>query len=176
MSPNPALIFKVCLFADNKVGKKLLISKFLKVQFEDKPDTSLTIGIKFTIKDVKINEKIIRLSVWEFCSREPFKNHISNYLVGSQGILLMYDITNPQTLEILAEWSEIIKKKIREGIPLLLVGNKLDLEENRKVSKELVNKFKENYNITSSVEISIKTGENVEEMFKILARLIINSK
>ncbi len=57
----------------------------------------------------------------------------------------------------------------------MLVGNKLDLEENREISKERIKKFKENSKISSSMEISLQTGKNVEEMFMHIGRMILNS-
>lgn len=176
MSLKPYLTLKVCIFADNKVGKKLLTSKFLEYLSDEKSDTSLTLGVEFNIKDVVIDGKLIRLSVWEFCSKDRFKNLWSYYLLGTHGVLLMYDITNAETLDKLTEWSELIKKNTKEGIPLLLVGNKLDLEENRQVPKELVKRFKEENNITESMEISLQTGENVEKMFKKLTEMIEGEK
>jgi len=67
----------------------------------------------------------------------------------------------------------LIKNNLDYDPPILLVGNKLDLEENREVSKEQVEKFKEKHDISSSMEISLKTGENVEEMFMDITRIIL---
>lgn len=66
-------------------------------------------------------------------------------------------------------------KNYREEIPILLVGNKVDLEKNRQVSKKQIEKFTQDNNIGSSTEISVKTGENVEEMFLKMSNMIINT-
>ncbi|MFW9874013.1 MAG: Rab family GTPase [Candidatus Thorarchaeota archaeon] len=169
------LLFRICIFADNNVGKKLLTNKFLKCKDDKRLDTSSILGIKFNIKDIEINSKIIRLMIWEWSLENEIKKLIPYFLERTNGVLFLYDITNTETLYKLTEWAAMIKENIKEGIPMLLVGNKLDLEENREVSEEQVEKFKEDYNISSSIEISAKTGENVEEMFKELTRMILNS-
>ena len=88
----------------------------------------------------------------------------------------MYDITNYDSLNKIPEWVKCIREN-RGDIPILLVGNKVDLNENRVVSKEQARIIKENNYLSSFMEISLKTGENVEDMFKKIISLIIsNSK
>ncbi len=160
----PDLIIKVCMFADNKVGKKLLTKKFLKSTFKE------SVGVNFYIKDVEIDGKLIRWQLWDWSLEE--KKIAPYYLDGTLGVLLIYDITNVETLSSLTEWIKLIRRYTKEGTPILLVGNKLDLEENRDVSKDEVEKLKKTYNISSSMEISTKTGENLEEMFLKLTEMM----
>lgn len=84
----------------------------------------------------------------------------------------MYDITNAKTLNMVSEWCQMAKN-YRKDIPILLVGNKLDLEMKRDVSKEQVENFKLNNEISESMEISLETGENVEKMFLRLTGLLL---
>ncbi len=85
----------------------------------------------------------------------------------------MYDITNAQTLKRLSEWVQLAKN-YKEDVPILLVGNKIDLEQKREVSKEQIERFKVNNKISESMEISLETGENVEEMFLRLTKMLLN--
>lgn len=85
----------------------------------------------------------------------------------------MYDITNAQTLKRLSEWVQLAKN-YKEDVPILLVGNKIDLELKRDVSKEQIERFKVNNKISESMEISLETGENVEEMFLRLTKMLLN--
>lgn len=85
----------------------------------------------------------------------------------------MYDITNAQTLKRLSEWVKLAKN-YKEDVPILLVGNKIDLEQKREVSKEQIERFKVNNKISESMEISLETGENVEEMFLRLTKMLLN--
>ena len=127
-------------------------------------NTSQTLGVEFLIKDIEIAGKKIRFSIHLYF-KDPFKELIPSNIQGSTGVILMYDITNAETLDNLSEWYHLLKKYVKQEIPFFLVGNKKDLEEHREVSKEHIETFKENYDITSSMEISAKTGENVEHMF-----------
>ena len=86
----------------------------------------------------------------------------------------MYDITNNDSLNKIPLWVKFIREN-RGDVPILLVGNKVDLKENRVVSKEQAKKVKEDHGLSSFMEISLKTGENVEDMFKKIISLIISN-
>ena len=169
-------IFKVCLLASKNVGKETLANIFTKVS------DRLAIGVEWFVKSVVINgNKQIKIQLWvntnrEYKNKDGFKLLWNTYLQGTNSIIIMYDITNAETVNILTEWCEVIRKNTKEVIPILLVGNKLDLEEIREVSKELVEKLKEENNISESIEISLQTGENVEKMFLKLTEMAIKEK
>ena len=166
------LVFKVSLLAMEGVGIHTLISSNFIQDFDI--HTSVY-GLNFATKNIEINGKKIRLSVWIYSSEIRFKFVQSYYLNGSNVVLVIYDITNAKTLNFIHEWLQNIKESLSNDIPILLVGNKLDLEENREISSEQIELFKENNKISSSMEISIQTGKNVEEMFMNIGRMILNS-
>jgi len=160
-------LLKICLFADKDVGKETLAkSNFLKRFDEVPPSTYMMIkGVDFATKTLELRGKIIKVQFWIISDdKHRFQGIRKQYIKGSQGVILMYDITNAKTLNMVSEWCQMVKDW-RKGIPILLVGNKIDLEEQREVSKDEVEKFKENHDISSSMEISLKTGENTEKMF-----------
>ena len=164
-------VLKVVLFIMEDIGKDALERNFLTVLFKN--DQRMSIGVDFYAKDVEIERYRIRLHLWILPIEEEYRflTVWRNYMIGSDGIILIYDINNAKSLNWLSKWIQVIKSEIKYDIPILLVGNKLDLEENREVSQEQVDKFKGDYNISSSMEISLKTGENVEEMFRKLVRM-----
>ena len=162
--------YKLCLFADKSVGKKSLgESGFVN----DYDIHTGTLGLKFYNKEIEIHGKKIRITLWIFSPDKHFEKMQIMQVKGSNGIILLYDITNSKSLDWLSKWCRVIRTEIKDDIPILLVGNKLDLEELREVSKEQVEKFKESYDITSLMEISINTGENVEDMLKNITRLVV---
>ncbi|MFX0006303.1 MAG: Rab family GTPase [Promethearchaeota archaeon] len=172
MNHDSYLLFKICLFADKDVGKETLAkSNFLNSSFEYYKNSPT--GVNFAIKEVEFHEKIIRLQFWIISEDKEFEKLWDSFIRGSGGVILMYDITNTTTLNRLSEWCRIVKE-YRGDIRILLVGNKLDLEENREVSKEHAEKFKEINDISSWMEISLKTGQNVEKMLFNIACLILN--
>jgi GTPase SAR1 family protein len=101
---------------------------------------------------------------------------LSLKLQGTNVIILMYDITNADSLNYLSKVVQEVNELLEKGnFPILLVGNKSDLKKNRDLSKEQVKKFKIENKITKSMEISIKTEENLEKMFTRLTRMAIKS-
>ncbi len=147
-------LLKICLFADKNVGKKILAqSNFVESYFND--DHMSTIGVEFCNKFIDYR-KGIKLHLWLISEeKERFQHIRKSFIQGSLGVILMYDITNAKTLDRLSEWCQMAKN-YREEIPILLVGNKVDLEKNRQVSKEQIEKFTQDNNIGSSTEISVK--------------------
>ena len=167
---------RISVFGSKNVGKKT----FAKSKFFYNPsdlDYMNTIGVEISSKTVEIHETKARLVFIIFNHDQRFwdktqKINLEIHIRGFSGAVIMYDITNPTTLDRVPQWIRIIKNNAGD-IPILLVGNKLDLEEHREVSQEQVEGFKENHDISSSMEISLKTGENVEKMFLNIACMIL---
>lgn len=159
--------YKICIFAGKNVGKKSLTKRYTTAEEYYMGEAR---GVHFLSKTVEIYNKIVKLQYWLFATgNERTKFLFGQYLRGSNGAIIMYDISNRKSLNDLSEWFQLTKN---ENLPILLVGNKLDLEENREVSKEEVEKLKKQYEISSSMEISLKTGENVFNMSKKIAEMI----
>jgi len=156
------------LFVSENVGGKTLVEKSLTSFFRN---GELITGVGFYSKGIDTNLGSVRLQLFKLSNEERFKFLWDQYLIGSNGVLMMYDITHSNSLNKITEFIQKVKNRLR-SVPILLVGNKLDLEEKREVSKEEVDKFKEKHDISFSMEISLKTGENVEEMFMKLAEMI----
>ena len=97
---------------------------------------------------------------------------VPSYVLGTKGALLVYDTTRMQTLETLEEWVNIARTH-NEHLPILLLGTKIDLEEDRSVPREYATSFLEPLGIFDHLEVSAKTGENVEKAFEMLVRKII---
>ena len=132
--------------------------------------TRLVTGADICAKDVKIREKVVKLQIWILSTQERFRSIFQMYIRGSLGAIIMYDITNLNSLKRISEWCKTIRENSSK-IPILLVGNKLDLEYLREISIEQGTKIKEELQLSAFMEISIKTGENVERMFERLSHL-----
>lgn len=169
-------LLKICLFGDKDVGKKTLaFSDFLKNIFREDYYSMSTRGVELTTKEVNFCGKITRLQFWIISDdKERFQSIWKQYIKGSNGVIFMYDIANAKSFIRMSEWYQIVQN-YKVKIPILLVGNKLDLEEYREVSKDQIEMFKQDHNIVSSMEISVKTGKNVEEMFLKITNLILKS-
>ena len=156
------LLFHIPILADTGVGKHTLIRKYLKSPFRS--DHMKTLGIEIRKVDMELNEIRISLRLAFLGKSEIFRSLYPPYCQGSNGAIIMYDITNPRTLDKIPEWIHMIRE-VAEDIPILLVGNKADLK-NRKISKKEAIKIKKTHNLSSFMEISLKSGKKVLKMFR----------
>jgi Ras-related protein Rab-11A len=169
-------LFKSIVVGDGGVGKTALTLRFSKGFFTE--DYKMTIGVDFHVKTINIesNEGPIRakLQIWDTGGQERFSSIRPMYYRGSLGALLIFDLTNSASFEHLPGWIEEVRANVKTEIPLLLVGNKSDLVDQRAVSLDEINIFTRDFNLFY-METSAKTGEGVGDCFYILACLMIGS-
>ena len=161
--------YKIMVLGESKVGKTSLIKRYTKDQFGGVYLT--TVGMDFQDKIIEIEDKKVRLQVWDTAGQERFRNVTKSYFQSSQGLVLVYDITDRESFENINFWMENVKKNAPENVKLILVGNKYDLANERKVTIEDGENKARNYNI-KFFESSAKDGTNVNELFFYLANEI----
>ena len=159
---------------DSQVGKSAMTEIYLNREFSEEYLT--TIGININTKDTKIiingEEKEIKVKIWDTAGQEKFKSISTQYIKNCDGILLIYDINNKKSFENIENWlNEIENKKKKNNIPLVLIGNKIDLEKEREVSFQEGEKLAQIYNM-EFFECSAKDKINVNECFNCLIELI----
>ncbi|MHA1931418.1 MAG: GTP-binding protein [Promethearchaeota archaeon] len=169
-------LFKSIVVGDGGVGKTALTLRFSKGFFTE--DYKMTIGVDFHVKTISIDsdEGPIRskLQIWDTGGQERFSSIRPMYYRGSLGALLIFDLTNSSSFDHLPGWIEEVRANVKNEIPLLLVGNKSDLVDQRAVSLEEIKNFTRDFNLYY-METSAKTGEGVGDCFYILACLMIGS-
>lgn len=165
------LSFKILLIGDSGVGKSSLLVTFISNSVED---LSPTIGVDFKIKLLTVGGKKLKLTIWDTAGQERFRTLTSSYYRGAQGIVLVYDVTRRETFTNLSDvWAkEVELYSTNQGCVKMLVGNKVDKESERVVSKE------EGMTLAKELgslflECSAKTRENVEQCFEELALKIM---
>ncbi|XP_033613310.1 ras-related protein Rab-12 [Fukomys damarensis] len=122
-------------------------------------------GVDFKIKTVELRGKKIRLQIWDTAGQERFNSITSAYYRSAKGIILVYDITKKETFDDLPKWMKMIDKYASEDAELLLVGNKLDCELDREVSRQQGEKFAQQITGMRFCEASAKDNFNVDEIF-----------
>ena len=165
--------FKVLIVGDAVVGKTQIVSRYIKDVFEEgyKP----TGGIVFCSKSISLNNKNINLQLDDTSGQERYRTIRQSYYKGSQLIVLVYAIDNKNSFENIPKLVEEVKTQ-NENAKFLLVGNKCDLEEERLVSKEDAKQYAEKNNI-GFFEVSAKTGDGIDDMFKyIISELLEDMK
>jgi Ras-related protein Rab-1A len=174
MSEEYDYLFKSIVVGDGGVGKTALTLRFSKGIFQEK--YKMTIGVDFHVKtiDVQTDNGVVKtkLQIWDTGGQERFASIRPMYYRGALGALIIFDLTSSPSFEHLPQWIEEVRANAKEEIPLLLVGNKDDLVEQRQVSLEEINEFTDDFNLYY-METSAKTGDNVGDCFHILACLMI---
>ena len=161
--------YKIMVLGESKVGKTSLIKRYTKDQFGGVYLT--TVGMDFQDKIIEIEDKKVRLQIWDTAGQERFRNVTKSYFQSSQGLVLVYDITDRESFEKLNFWVDNIKNFAPENAKFILVGNKCDLANERKVSYEEGENYAKNLNI-KFFEASARDGTNVNELFFYLANEI----
>lgn len=162
--------FKILMLGDASVGKTTLSERYITGVFN--PSITLTVGVDFFIKNVKMHGKNVKLQIWDMGGEHRFRFLLPTYCLGSSGAIFLYDVTRPSSLESHEDWINIVKEK-NGDIPIMLVGNKVDLEDQRKISREHGLEVAKTNGYASFVEVSAKTNINVEEAFEALTSLMI---
>ncbi len=154
------------------VGKTALCEKYVTGVWN--PSTTLTVGVDFHIKSVKVEDKIVKLQIWDMGGEDRFRFLLPTYCLGAQGALFLYDTTRPGSLSQMQDWISVVFKA-NGRTPIMLVGTKIDLRESRAISSEAgLNIAKEN-GFAGFVEVSSKEGTNVEEAFESLTRVMLKN-
>ena len=165
MSADSQYKFKITLFGPGGVGKTYLLLRYIKDYFSD--DLKKTIGSNFLIKDVELEGKNVRLLLWDIGGQPQFHKLRTIYFKGSNAALGVFDLSSSQTLLKIPGWVSSIKKTVKKTIPMLLLGNKVDLD--REVDREEAEDLAKRLNCVY-METSAKTGENVELAFEAIAK------
>ncbi len=161
------LTFKLLMLGSASTGKTSLSDRFITGIFN--PDIKLTVGVEFYVKTLSVDGKMIKLQIWDLGGEQRFRFLLPTYSLGSSGALFLYDITRPETLENTTDWTNIVREK-NGDIPIVLAGNKIDLEEDRKVSAEQGKETADQLGMADFMELSAKAGTNVEPIFELLCR------
>jgi len=157
-----AYLFKYIIIGDTGAGKSCLLLQFTDKRFQ--PIHDLTIGVEFGARMVTIDNRQIKLQIWDTAGQESFRSITRSYYRGAAGALLVYDITRRDTFTHLSRWLQEARQNGNENMTIMLIGNKCDLEHRRQVSPEEGKKFADE-NGLMFLETSAKTAHNVEEAF-----------
>jgi small GTP-binding protein len=160
-------ILKIVLLGDTGVGKTSLVYRFIENRFST--DFKSTLGVNLLKRTVEVEGNQVTVQIWDLGGQEAYKRLRKLYLDGASGALLVYDVTNTASFDHLTEWFNSFIET-RSGRPAVLIGNKVDLKENKKVSTEQGKTFSNEKQCVEFIEASAKTGENVEAAFKNLIK------
>nr|CAG8445645.1 10700_t:CDS:2 [Entrophospora candida]CAG8448261.1 910_t:CDS:2 [Entrophospora candida] len=156
------------LSSTNSVGKSCLLLRFADDTYTESYIS--TIGVDFKIRTIDLEGKTVKLQIWDTAGQERFRTITSSYYRGAHGIIVVYDVTDPDTFTNVKQWLQEIDRYACEGVNKLLVGNKNDLA-NKKAVEYSVAKFADQLSIPF-LETSAKNATNVEQAFLTMAKQI----
>jgi small GTP-binding protein len=164
--------FKVVVAGAKNVGKTSLLRRFATGKFE--VSTLSTIGVDFETKKIIIDDTEILLNIWDFAGEKKFRLLFPSYVSGASGALMLYDVSNRDSLNDLYDWINVISSVPNSPKTRILIEAKNDLK--RKVKEEEAKEIFEKYNFQGEIiSTSAKTGENVEKAFQMLGREILKN-
>ncbi|KAJ6253578.1 ras-related protein rabd2a-like [Anaeramoeba flamelloides] len=150
-------LFKVVLIGESGVGKSSLMLRFTK------------------IKTLELDDKLVKLQIWDTSGQERFRTITRSYYRGAKGIILVYDVTDRQSFDCIKDWMEETDRYCEKNCCSIVIGNKSDLESKREVPKEIGQLFAEQYGL-KFIETSAKMNQNVNAMFRQISKQMKQSE
>ena len=172
MSNMREYVFKVIVVGNGAVGKTSMVLQYTERKFND--NYIMSIGSNFAIKILSFPEKNIhiRLQLWDLAGQQHFQFVRPSFYRGAFAKIIVFDITNRESFESLQNWIDESSEYIAEA-PLLIVGNKIDLTDERVVSKKEGVAAAEKYGAVGYFESSAKSATNIDEIFQELTKILI---
>jgi len=169
---DPKYTFKILTLGESGVGKTCILRRFVENKFSK--NHLATIGIDFKTKTISIKGYEVKLKIWDTAGQERFRNITNQYYKGADGIILVYDLTNKESMLKIKDWMEQIQQNTTSSeIALVLVANKVDL--NRVITNDESLSLSQQLKI-KSFETSALSGDGIDDIFQYLTMEIINKK
>ena len=172
MANNYNYLFKYIIVGDPSVGKSNLLMKFAHNKFTD--EYQATIGVEFGAKNIEFDNQIYRIQIWDTAGQENFRSITRAYYKNSVCAMVVYDITSRDSFEHVQNWIEDIHNQSPKTVLIILVGNKIDLEDKRDISYDEGNNLAIKNGMIFA-ETSAKTGDGIEEVFLKSAKEIVKN-
>lgn len=165
------VLYRLVLIGDSGVGKTALLLRYSDNVFN--ASFISTIGIDFRIKTIEVEGKRVKLQIWDTAGQDKFHSVAASYYRNAHGIMLLYDITSADSFMHISKWVNNISKNAPGEVKQILIGNKCDIPENKRVIEEERGRELARELDMPFLETSAKEGVNVDEAFEVVAKLIM---
>ena len=165
---------QILIIGDSSVGKTSILTRYTNGIFKE--EYLATVGFDNYSKVEIFNNKTINVKLWDTAGQERYKSLTISFFKNSEGVMVVYDITNTESFDSLKFWINSIKTNMENKnifIPVIIIGNKTDMEESREIMTEDAEKFAED-NKYKYFETSAKTGEGIDKAIRDLINQILN--
>ena len=165
-------IFKVLVIGDSSVGKTCYLLRYSDDTFVENHIS--TIGLDYRLKMISLpNDKTVKMQIWDTAGQDRFRAITKNYYKGAHGIVLMFDLTSEESFLNIKTWLGQVKENASDKIKVILVGNKSDAVDRRKIDKEKAENLSRDFDL-KYFEASAKDNINVNESFAYLTKEILS--
>jgi small GTP-binding protein len=165
-------LYKILLIGDSSVGKTSVLLRYIDGNFD--PESRSTIGVDFKVATLDVAGKNVKLQLWDTAGQETFRTIVSSYYRGAHGVIFVYDVTAEQTFTSIERWLSEATSNLRQKVPMLLIGNKIDLQDQRTIPTEQGAKFAEAHGM-EFLEASALLNTNIREAFDRMAHSLVKA-
>ncbi|KAK8813258.1 hypothetical protein WA158_002850 [Blastocystis sp. Blastoise] len=166
-------LFKIVLIGDSGVGKSSILLRFADGIFSD--NYISTVGVDFRFKTVDVYSQSVRLQIWDTAGQERFRTIISSYYRGADCVIFVYDITNADSFEHVADWYKEVTSYVSENTLFAIIGNKNDLANQKEIAEETEEIYAKQINALYT-EASAKNADHVDSFFITIAQTLVERK
>ena len=165
---------QLLIIGNSIVGKTSILTKYTSKSYTE--SYVATVGLDFFTKDETIENKIIRIKIWDTAGQERYKAITKCFFQRAQGIIIVFDVTNKRSFDDLKMWIDSINSQSKltedlENMPIIIIGNKIDLPK-RVIDKETALNFAKEQNL-DYFETSAKTGEGIDNAMRDLVKKVM---
>ena len=167
----PVNQIKLILLGETGVGKTSILQRFVNDDFVDKSPSS--IGIDYSFKKMKYNNKTYSIQIFDTAGQERFKSLIKSYYHMGKGFVIVFDLSNDDSLNAVKFWIEDVKENVQKP-KFIILGNKDDLQKSKKLSDDIIKNQLDNYKDVIYIKTSAKKNINIKEAFEKMIDLLEN--
>jgi small GTP-binding protein len=168
---DPDFLLKLILVGDSGVGKTNLLTRFTHNEFN--PEPKPTIGVEFATKTLQIQDKIVKTQIWDTAGQERYRAITAAYYRGALGAIVVYDVTSSKSYRSVPLWLQELRNNGDRELIILLVGNKIDLKNDRAIGTDEGIRFSRHEKLLF-IETSAQDAVNVTDMFNLLIGHIVH--
>jgi Ras-related protein Rab-11A len=164
---------KLILLGDISVGKSSILGRYIDNSFTENYQCTLQVETKSKVIDIDLNTSV-KMNIWDTVGQEKYRNLTRQYFRNCHGAIIVFDLTRKDSFDGVQKWIEELED-YSSNIPILIVGNKSDLINEREVNEDVIENFVKNKYLY--YDVSAKNGSNVSLAFdKIRSEIIEDIK